>query len=229
MAQPPAPTYPAEVLTLLLADSRLPTGAHTQSAGIEPALIAGLSLARVPEYIATRLATVTLIEAGTAVLARHLWVSGRRGELLALHHEWAARTIAAPLRDASHQLARGYLRLGSRLFPALAHFSTERSVPWCRGVVFGALAAEAGLDARATGRLVAYDEVQTIVAAALKIQPFDPATAAQWSLSLSPSVEAVATAVAPLTDPSHLPAVTAPLMEHWSQQHSQLERRLFRA
>ncbi len=57
---------------MLLADARLPTGAHTQSAGLEPAMRHGVSLADVPAYIRTRLRTVVAVEAGAAVVARHL-------------------------------------------------------------------------------------------------------------------------------------------------------------
>ena len=46
-------------LSLLLADGRLPTGAHTQSAGVEPALRHGMRVEDVPAYLRVRLATVT--------------------------------------------------------------------------------------------------------------------------------------------------------------------------
>src|SRR3954447_93899 len=48
----------ARVLELLLADARLPGGGHTQSAGLEGALLAGMPVSAVPEYLRTRLATV---------------------------------------------------------------------------------------------------------------------------------------------------------------------------
>ena len=38
-------------LSLLLADGRLPTGAHTQSAGVEPAFAYGMRLDQVPDYL----------------------------------------------------------------------------------------------------------------------------------------------------------------------------------
>ena len=60
----------SEVMLMLLADARLPTGAHTQSAGLEPALRGGMPPAQVPQYIRARLRTVTTVEAGAAVLAR---------------------------------------------------------------------------------------------------------------------------------------------------------------
>ena len=60
-----------EFAAMMLADGRLPVGAHTQSAGLEPALLGGLDPADVPDLVATRLATVVAVEAGTAVVARH--------------------------------------------------------------------------------------------------------------------------------------------------------------
>ena len=67
-------------LSLLLADGRLPTGAHTQSAGVEPALRHGMGLVALPDYVAARLTTVTEVEAAAAVVARHVWrqAAGRR-------------------------------------------------------------------------------------------------------------------------------------------------------
>ena len=59
-----------EIMLMLLADARLPTGAHTQSAGLEPALRGGLNPSDVPSYIKARLRTVTTAEAGAAVVAR---------------------------------------------------------------------------------------------------------------------------------------------------------------
>ncbi len=60
----------AELMMMLLADGRLPTGAHTQSAGLEPALRGGMRASEVPAYIEARLRTVTTVEAAAAVVAR---------------------------------------------------------------------------------------------------------------------------------------------------------------
>jgi urease accessory protein len=66
----------AQLVALMLADARLPTGGHTQSAGLEPAVKAGLDATGVAAYAGSRLATVVRVEAGTAVVARHLTLSG---------------------------------------------------------------------------------------------------------------------------------------------------------
>jgi urease accessory protein len=117
----------------LLADARLPTGGHTQSAGLEPALRAGMPPARVPDYVRARLASVTRVEAATAVVARHAALaagpvpdgaaSPAARDLADTWIAWAARTPSSALRDTSQRLGRGYLRLLRRLWaghPAVA-------------------------------------------------------------------------------------------------------------
>ncbi|MDN8837041.1 urease accessory UreF family protein, partial [Staphylococcus aureus] len=77
------------------------------------------------------------------------------------------RTPANALRDASDLLARSYLRLASSVWD-LGRLAGRR---WCRAVVVGATAAQAGLDAEQTARLVGFEDVQTVIAAALKLRP----------------------------------------------------------
>ncbi|WP_265522535.1 urease accessory UreF family protein [Oerskovia flava] len=131
----------AELVLALLADARLPTGGHTQSAGLEPALRGGMDAADVPAYISARLTSVVRVEAATAVVARHV-VSGLGvvppdgvlppGSLLPdavpdavpdaarrladTWLAWAARTPSPALRETSQRLGRGYLRLLRRLW-----------------------------------------------------------------------------------------------------------------
>ena len=237
----------ADYLGLLLADGRLPVGAHTQSAGVEPAFQAGMALEQLPAYLEVRLRTVTEVEAATAVVARHAWcaglespstgsgqitstrpepVEGSRVRLLVvIDHAWRARTASDAVRDASDLLGRGYLRLGSRLWD-LAGLAGRT---WCRPVVLGVMAAEAGLAPTQTARLVGFEDVQTAIAAALKLRPFDPAVGAAWSMAAAQPVEDMVARVAGLTDTDDIPAYAAPQLEHWAQLHKNSERRLFRA
>jgi urease accessory protein len=67
----------AELVAMMLADGRLPTGGHTQSGGLEPAVRAGLGadgkqLDHVAQYARDRLRTVTRVEAAVAVVTRYL-------------------------------------------------------------------------------------------------------------------------------------------------------------
>ena len=56
-------------------------------------------------------------------------------------------------------------------------------------VVIGATAAEAGLDGAQTARLIGFDEVQTVIAAAVKLQPFDPSVAVAWAVAAAFAVQ----------------------------------------
>jgi urease accessory protein len=278
----------AYYFALLLADGRLPVGAHTQSAGIEPAFQAGMWLEQVPDYLAVRLRTVTEVEAATAVVARHVWSGGThadgvcpstgsghstRAELAEAHADgvcpsagsghstraelveaqadgvcpstgsghstraelvealaevdqaWRARTASDAMRNASDLLGRSYLRLAMRLWD----LDVLGGRSWCRPLVIGVMAVEAGLEPAQTARLIGFEDVQTAVAAALKLRPFDPAVGVGWSVAAAELVEQMVERVTHLTEPAGIPATTAPQIEHWAQAHRHSERRLFRA
>ncbi len=237
----------AAYLSLLLADGRLPTGAHTQSAGVEPAFANGMELTQLPDYLLARLETVTETEAATAVVARHVAISLPEPvegpelaegpevvegfeELEAVDRAWRVRTVADALRDASDLLGRSYLRLAASVWSEVRGLSLAKAHrAWCRPVVVGVTAAVAGLDAAQTARLVAYDDVQTVIAAALKLRPFDPAQGVAWAAAAAPAVEALVDRVVDLTGTDDIPAWAAPQVEEWAQRHRDTERRLFRA
>lgn len=221
-------TTAPELMLVTLADARLPTGAHTQSAGLEPAVRAGLAAPDVPAYLAGRLRTLARVEAGTAVVARHVTLAG--GDLGVVRDAWAARTPSPAQRAASEQLGRGYLRLLRRLWPendAGARLAALGRPP--RPVVVGALAARVGLGAEQVVRLVGYDEAQTIASAAVKLLPVDPVAATAWVLAVHPVVERMAAELAGLTSPREIPADGAPLAEAWAEDHDRATERMFRA
>ena len=223
-----APIPTPELAALLLADGRLPVGGHTQSSGLEPALLAGLPAELVPELIGTRLRTVVLVDSATAVVARRHVLAGL--DLAAVQDAWAARTPSEVTRAASVAEGRGQRRLLHRLWPGTpAALAVDRLTAPARPVAVGALAAAAGLDAGQTARLGAYDDVQSLCAAALKLCPLDPLDTTAWLLRAGPAVEAMVEAVAPLTDPQQIPAVSAPLLELWQHAHPHRPRRLFSA
>lgn len=223
-------------LALLLADGRLPTGAHTQSAGVEPALRHGMRVDEVPAYLRVRLATVTEVEAVSAVVAGRVWANATLGRgptsdvvgaLAEVDAAWRVRTLSDALREASDLLGRSYLRTAAAVWD-LSPFATAPG-PWCRAVVLGVVAAEAGLDAEQTARLVAYEDVQTVVAAALKLEPFDPSVGVRWAADAAVAVEALVARVTDARTTDDIPAHSAPLVEEWGQHHRTSERRLFRA
>ena len=57
----------ASAIIMLLADARLPAGAHVTSNGVEAGLRRGLAPREVAAYMRARMRTVVRVEAGTAV------------------------------------------------------------------------------------------------------------------------------------------------------------------
>ncbi len=227
-ALPISPT----TLVMMLADARLPVGGHVHSAGLEPALAAGMPAARVRDYLLGRAETVALVEAGTAVAARHAASAGHVDESLGhVEAAWAARTPSAVLREVSRSLGRGYSRLAGALWPSspAVHECVVSAVPFSRPVVLGAIAAAAGVDPESLVRLVVYDDAQTVAAALLKLDPIDPAIPAAWVLAACASVDDLVPLVAAVTSPDAIPAAGAPQSEEWAEAHSLITQRLFRA
>jgi urease accessory protein len=240
-------------VAMLLADARLPSGGHAHSASLEPALLGGMPTAAVPAWLVGRATTVSLVEAGTAVVTARLLggasggrVDGSSGGpsdgvqppgafgLADVVRAWAARTPAPALRDAARLLGRGYLRLARTLWadaPAVralaAHDAAHGPLP--RAVVLGAIAAATGLPAADTVRLTVYDEAQTAASALLKLEPLDPVTPARWVLEACAAAEQHVLRVAACTTPEDIPASGSPQTEGWAQAHALLSQRLFRA
>ena len=224
-----------QLVLAMLADARLPTGSHAQSAGLEPAVLAGLDAAGIPDFARTRLRTVTATEAGAAVLARRSWLSCRVGGLEEVAAAWAARTPAKPLRDAADRLGRGYARLALNLWPdrlgadELAVRGADPRLRYPRPVVLGVIAAVTGIGSQDLARLVAYDDVQTLAAAALKLLPLDPMVTASWLLLLEPEITRMTRQVVDLDRVEDLPASGAPLLDTYLAAHAGATRRLFHA
>ncbi|MFJ9391248.1 urease accessory protein UreF [Nocardioides sp. NPDC101246] len=217
-----------DLLMMLLADARLPVAGHTQSGQLEAAVRSGLAADQVPDFMRSRLASVVRVEAGTAVVALHRLRAGL--PLEPVLGAWAARTPAASMRDTSRTLGRALLRLVRRLFPESPHVAEvavlERP---CRPLVLAAAAATGGIAPASLGRLVAYDDLQTVASASLKLLPLDPLETTSWVYDLLPEAERLATEVAPLTDPHDIPAPSAPQLDLWAQAHAHTTRRLFSA
>jgi urease accessory protein len=217
----------AAYLIMLLADGRLPTGAHTQSAGVEPALAHGMRLDQLPDYLWVRLRTVTEVEAAAAVVARHCWLAAGSTEAMReVDAAWRVRTLSDALREASGLLGRSYLRTAAAVWDLRPLLTGE---VWCRAVVLGATAAAAGLSSAELARLVGFEDVQTVVAAALKLVPFDPSQGVRWSVEAAGEVEHLVERVQAARTTADIPAHSAPLIEEWGQLHRSTERRLFRA
>ncbi|WP_347977778.1 urease accessory UreF family protein [Microbacterium sp. ProA8] len=223
------PTLAASTAAMLLADARLPSGGHTHSAGVEPAVTAGVRPADLPALLRGRASTTTLVEAGTAVVARHARLEG--GDLDAVEAAWAARTPSRAQRDAARVLARGYLRVGGALLPgdeALAAWR-RRPTPPPRPCVLGVIGAGLALSPLELARLVVYEDMQAAAAAVLKLEPCDPLDLVTLVVELCSGVEDRVSEISTITDPADIPALTAPQSEAWAEAHARSTRRLFRA
>lgn len=219
---------PSELMMMLLADARLPVAGHTQSGGLEPAVHHGLTAAQVPLYVAARLQSVLRVEAGTAVVALHHLTHELPVDAVA--RAWAARTPSPALRKASRTQARAFLRISGRLWPDSRYVAAAGElVDLPRPVAVAAAAATVGLSARSLARLIGYDDVQTVAAAALKLLPLDPATATGWVHDALPAIVELADGVADLRSANRIPAEAAPQIETWAQVHAVTSRRLFSA
>lgn len=238
----------------LLADSRLPSGAYSHSAGLEPAVLAGLDAEGVYPYLMARLSTVVRMEACAAVLAfrtaQAISITGpdpRPGSgtgseprrdtgqetapagFVELEAALAARTPSAAQRDASRRLGRGMLRLAGTLKagdPAVVLLKQTVPKP-TRPVALGVTAAALGMAEGPLARLCCYDDAQSVVSAALKLLPIDPMTAAGWILAAEGEINAVAESALAASGLEDLPALSAPWMEHWAEDHTTRTRRLF--
>jgi urease accessory protein len=226
----PIPEGRAAFALMLLGDARLPTGSHTQSAGLEAALSAGMPGEDIPAYVQMRLRTTALVDAATAVAALAVLTGRTPATLPLVHQHWAARTPSHIQRQASIAVGRGLFRLLDSLFP---DEPTSRAVGEVRSpsrpLVLAGFAKVLSLGPAELAALVCYDEVQTITAAALKLWPLDPAHSVRWALDARPMVDAVADQVASISDPAEIPATSTPLMDQWIHAHSRATRRLFSA
>lgn len=222
------------IASLLMADGRLPVGGHAQSAGLEPAVRAGLPAGRVPDYLRARLTTVGRVEAAATVLS-HRWAGSAEAADAAgprlLQDELLARTPSAPMREASGQLGRGLARLVERLWPQAPAVRGLRALDGepQRPVALGVATALTGMDERGAARACLYDDAQTVASAALKLLPIDPLDPVGWVLASASVIETVVEEAVTITEPAALPAVTAPLIEAWSLAHQLNRRRIFRA
>ncbi|WP_193105712.1 urease accessory protein UreF [Brachybacterium sp. FME24] len=223
----------ATTVAMLLADSRLPAGAHVSSNALEAALRDGLAPSEIADYLATRLRTIAPVEAGTAVVARRISLDAGgvpdTAALERLRREWAARTPSRAQREVASALGDGLRRLADALWPGAVPAASSRACPWPRPIVLGLVAASAGLGVEDLVRLVAYDDAQTVAAALLKLEPGDPRAAAARVLEACALLEPRVAELAALEDPTRIPCAGAPLTEGWAEAQSVLPRRLFRA
>jgi urease accessory protein len=237
----------------LLADSRLPTGGHAHSGGIEAAVRRGLVRAPddVAAWLAGRVPTAGLVTAAAAAAACAL-VRSRgddpsalvaRGfpsrDTVAADPDWApwdaavsARTPVAALREVSRQQGRAMLRTVRHAWPhaAVAGLGTRPH----QALVLGVAAAAAGATPEDAAGLAVHHLVGQVCSAAVRLLGLDPlALAGVHARALAEAAPVVgkasdagSTAAAAL-DPRLLPTATTPLPEVLAVLHARSEGALF--
>jgi urease accessory protein len=218
------------VALMLLTDSRFPAGGYAHSGGLEPAVTDGLTLAEAPAFLRGRLRGIAAPEAYLAVAAAHAARDHNLLELLLLDHEAAARCPSPILRRTATRLGSQLLRTANEVWPArkLIGDYRERSDTTPRPVVFGLVAALAGLDARETAHAYLYEDAASVTAAAVKLLPIDGASSARWLVETAPLIDSLAgEAAAASSDSKLLPGGFGPALELNSLRHAAQEGRLF--
>jgi urease accessory protein len=218
-------------LFLLLADSRMPTGGHAHSGGLEEAVGSG-RVTDAPElfaFLRGRLWSSGLVDASFA--AASTGSGGDSATWRLLDSEAAARCPSPAQRETARAQGRRLIRLGNRLgqeqrLAALALGAGNRPM-W--SVALGALAAALGLDPGQAALACASASVSGPAWAAVRTMSLDPFLVARMLADLAPEVEEVSTKaeVTAGEDPRRLPAVGAPLLELGAEDHAGWEVRLF--
>ncbi|MBY0441123.1 MAG: urease accessory protein UreF [Mycobacteriaceae bacterium] len=202
---------------IALADSRLPTGSHVHSGGIEEAITSGLvsNVATLSAFLRRRIRTHGLVTASIAA-AVHC------GELspAEANQEADARTPAPAARQASRSQGRGLLRLARRVWPDACWADMEDRPHLA--VVAGRVGAVAGITPQQSALAVIYTTMTSSATAAQRLLALDPADVAALTFQLAELCEhCAAEAMAGLAE------LSDPLLDMLAQQHSERERPLF--
>jgi urease accessory protein len=202
---------------LALADSRLPTGGHVHSGGIEEAVTSGLvvDLGTLRAYLRRRIRTQGLVTASLAAAVH----SGALTPEVA-DRETDARTPAPAARQASRAQGRGLLRLARRVWKD-GDWEALGTTPHL-AVSAGAVGKASGLTPEQTALSVVYTTMTGSATAAQRLLALDPGDVAALTFELSSLCDEIAADAG-----KELADLSDPLLDVLAQRHSQRERPLF--
>lgn len=208
----------AHLATLLtLADSRLPTGSHVHSGGVEEAITSGLvmDVPTLRAFLRRRIRTSGLVTASVAAAVHAGHLAAQEADL-----ETDARTPSPAARHASRVQGRGLARLARRVWPH-AGFDELGAAPHL-AVAAGAVGAACGMTPEQTALQVVYTTMTGSATAAQRLLALDPADVAALTFELAALTEqTAATAAAGLSD------LSDPLLDLLAQRHAERDRPLF--
>jgi urease accessory protein len=202
---------------LALSDSRLPTGGHVHSGGVEEAVTEGLvrDAVTLRAFLCRRIRTNGLVAASVAAAVHSGSLPVTQAD-----HEIDARTTAPAARQASRAQGRGLLRLARRVWTA-ENWEALGAAPHLP-VVAGAVGAAGGLEPEQTALTVVYTTMTGSATAAQRLLALDPGEVAALTFELATLCEVTAVSAC-----KELADLSDPLLDVLAQRHSHRERPLF--
>jgi urease accessory protein len=202
---------------LVMADSRLPTGGHAHSGGVEEAVTSGLlaDVETLRAYLRRRIRTHGLVTASVAVAVQTGALSIPDAD-----RETDARTPAPAARRASRAQGRGLTRLARRVWPD-RDWDALGATPHL-AVAAGSAGAASGLTPEHTALSVVYTTMTGSATAAQRLLALDPADVAALTFELSALCDQTAAEAG-----KELADLSDPLLDVLAQRHSERERPLF--
>lgn len=209
---------PAALTTLLtLSDSRLPTGGHVHSGGVEEAITSGLvvDLGTLRAFLRRRIRTSGLVTASVAAAVHAGTLSVADADC-----ETDARTPSPAARGASRTQGRGLTRLARRVWPE-ADWHAVGAKPHL-AVAAGVVGAASGLTPAQTALSLVYTTMTGSATSAQRLLALDPGDVAAVTFELASLCDDVAAAAA-----TELADLSDPLLDVLAQRHSERDRPLF--
>lgn len=202
---------------LALSDSRLPTGGHVHSGGVEEAVTSGVvvDLVTLGAFLRRRIRTHGLVTASVAVAVRTATLSVERADL-----ETDARTPAPAARVASRAQGRGLTRLARRVWPD--HDWDALGAKPHLGVAAGSVGCASGLVGDDVALSVVYTTMTGSATAAQRLLALDPGDVAALTFELAPMCDQIAAEAT-----KELADLSDPLLDVLAQRHVERERPLF--
>ncbi len=221
--------------SLLLADSRLPTGGHAHSGGVEAAVARGLlrDEADLALFLAGRLRgsgpVIATMAAAGCLLATETGPEWGRWDAAV-----SARTPSTAARKASRAQGAALLRTARRVWPSAALEALGRTGRPHHPLVLGAVVAAAGDGPKVAAMLSVHHLLGGACSAAVRLLGLDPITVAAVQVRASRLAEQVAPAAVRIArqavagqDPRLLPSSSTPLPEVLAELHACAEVTLF--
>lgn len=205
---------------LALSDSRLPTGGHVHSGGVEEAVSSGLvtDLGTLRAFLRRRVRAQGLVTASLAAAVHSGALSAAAGGTG--DTETDARTPAPAARQASRAQGRGLVRLARRVWPE-TDWAALGPTPHL-AVAAGAVGAASGLLPEHTALSIVYTTMTGSATAAQRLLALDPGDVAAVTFELSPLCEQTAAEAA-----KDLADLSDPLLDVLAQRHLDRDRPLF--